>query len=443
MKRQVLFSFALFISTCAFSQSTNVLIDYFVHRLTQHTKDTNIPDHPFSLKKIGEERERTWAAWRSANEQSRPYALAALDSLGKAQKHAWTLPDSLEPNATMNYYYGAKGKQPTEGYPLYFYLHGSGPREQEWQTGLALAKRFADAPSVYFIPQIPNTGEWYRWWQRSKQLAWRNLLREALLSSSIDVNRLYVFGISEGGYGSQRLASFYADYWAAAGPMAGGEPLRNAPVENLGNIGFSFRTGANDAGFYRNTLTRYTQQALDSIQQLYPTKYPHNVELIPGREHFIDYSPTTPWLSKYTRNAHPHHFIWEDFEMDGAHRNGFYNLIVGKRPDSLLRTRYEVNINNNVVNISIDNVRYTTTERDPYFGIELKCTRSYEPATGGSLWVMLDEQLVNLKKTVTVKVNGKEFVKVKPKLNVKHMLRSLSTFYDPERIYPTAIKVDY
>lgn len=105
------------------------------------------------------------------------------------------------------------------GYPLFIYLHGSGPKQQEWQTGLALAQSFKDAPSAYFIPQIPNEGQWYRWWQKSKQYAWRALLRNALLSDSINSNQLYVFGISEGGYGSQRLASYYADYWAAAGPM--------------------------------------------------------------------------------------------------------------------------------------------------------------------------------------------------------------------------------
>ena len=128
------------------------------------------------------------------------------------------LPDSLEPHATMPYYFGTKGNRPENGYPFFLYLHGSGPKQQEWITGLALAQQFADAPSAYFIPQIPNENEWYRWWQRSKQYAWQNLIRQLMLRPEINPNRLYVFGISEGGYGSQRLASFYADYWAAAGP---------------------------------------------------------------------------------------------------------------------------------------------------------------------------------------------------------------------------------
>ena len=52
--------------------------------------------------------------------------------------------------------------------------------------------------------------------------------------------------------------------------MAGGEPLKNAPVENCANIGFSFLTGADDTGFYRNILTHYTQIAFDSAQLARP-----------------------------------------------------------------------------------------------------------------------------------------------------------------------------
>ncbi len=102
---------------------------------------------------------------------------------------------------------------------------------------------------MYFIPQIPNEGEWYRWYQRGKQWAWERLLRQALLRDEIDADKVYFMGISEGAYGSQRLASYYADYLAGAGPMAGGEPLVNAPAENLRNTAFVLRTGQRDFVF--------------------------------------------------------------------------------------------------------------------------------------------------------------------------------------------------
>lgn len=140
------------------------------------------------------------------------------DSLSLGRHTYWTLPDSLEPDARMNFYLGTKGEKPEAGYPVFLYLHGSGPRDAEWATGLALAKRFADGPSMYIIPQIPQEAGWYRWYQRSKQWAWQRILRTVLSMPEVDKSRIYIFGISEGGYGSQRLASFYADYPQAQAP---------------------------------------------------------------------------------------------------------------------------------------------------------------------------------------------------------------------------------
>lgn len=199
-----------------------------------------------------------WKAWKDANDDFAEEKLIDVGPLSQGVSGRWTLPSGLEPSAVMPYYFGSKGVKPEEGWPLFLYMHGSGDKDGEWATGLTLCREFEDAPSLYFIPQIPNEGEWYRWWQKSKQYAWEKLLRLAFVSGEVNPDRVYFFGISEGGYGSQRLASFYADYLAGAGPMAGGEPLKNAPAENCANIAFSLRTGADDTGFGRNTLTGYT-----------------------------------------------------------------------------------------------------------------------------------------------------------------------------------------
>lgn len=441
MKHSII-SLLLFLFTPSiFAQDLHQMQVYFEQTL-KHQRASNIPQKSLSPKQIPTMQQQVWQAWKAANAQITVNRLLPTDSLGKTAD-AWTLPDSLEPHARMPYYYGAKGARPTQGYPLFIYLHGSGPKAQEWSTGLALAKYFADAPSAYFIPQIPNEGEWYRWWQRSKQYAWENLIRQTLLRPEIDANRLYVFGISEGGYGSQRLASFYADYWAAAGPMAGGEPLVNAPVENLSNIGFSLRTGADDRGFYRNVLTRYTKEALDSLEYLHPAGYRHKVELIPGKQHFIDYSVTTPWLSHFKREPYPTQFCWEDFEMDGIHRQGFYNLCVDHRPCDSLRTRYDFYVEGNTVNVSIEDVHYATLERDPMFGIQLKSTRTYTASHGGKLTIFLNDHLIDAKRPVKIIANGKVVYNKKLRADLSNMLRSVSTYADPERIYPYAVSISY
>lgn len=240
------------------------------------------------------------------------------------------------------------------------------------------------------------------------------------------------------------MASFYADYLAGAGPMAGGEPLINAPVENCRNIAFSLRTGANDYGFYRNRLTQYAKEVYDSLQTRNPQSFTHRIELIPGRGHSIDYRPTTPWLRPHTRNPYPKIVSWENFEMYGAYRSGFYNLFVNQRsnPDSKSRTYYELSIKDNHLSLRVDNVTYQQTETDPKWGIGLRYKKNYKPATSGKVTIYLCDKLVDLNREVTLTVNGKEQFKGILKLTRQNLVNSCAAFFDPERLYPASIEVN-
>ena len=432
----------LAVSEATMAQDKNIE-HYFADHLAGSTKSYT-QDKIIKPAQIKVWQDKVGAAWKQANRQAKEEKLIAAKPLDKWSKGSWTLPDSLEPHAVMPYCYWKKADSTQTGrLPLFLYLHGSGPKEQEWYAGVRLSTMFKDAPSIYFIPQIPNEGNYYRWWQKAKQYAWEKLIRLALAGEDVDANRLYVFGISEGGYGSQRLASFYADYLAAAGPMAGGEPLRNAPVENCANIGFSFLTGELDNGFYRNYFTKATRQWFDSLQVLHPGLYDHRIELVPNCGHAIDYRPTTPWLRQHVRNPYPKQVFWEDFEMDGRHRNGFYNIHVNERSDKAdnTRTYYEMSIQGNTINVKVSTVTYDILQRDPNWGIEMKFKKSYKPATSGKFTIYLNEQLVDLKVPVTIIVNGKQVFQGKVKANVKNMVNSCATFFDPYRIYPAAVEI--
>lgn len=384
-----------------------------------------------------------WRLWRMSVRAAEPELSDSLLSVPLGREALWALPSRLEPMAVMPLAYGYKDSVSAGGNPLFIYLHGSGPKAQEWATGKVLARRFDDSPSTYVVPQIPNEGPWYRWWQQSKQTAWTRLLRVALSDEGIDPLRIHMTGISEGGYGSQRLASFYADYLAGAGPMAAGEPLRNAPAENLQHVRFSLLTGQLDAGFYRNHLTRCVKRSLDSLRNLCPGAYEHRVELQRERGHGIDYRPTTPWLVSARRTPLPKAFTWEDFEMDGLHRTGFYCLIVDRRPDQTLRTRYDVRIEDNVVDLQIRNIQYRPTEVDPVWGIELQSERTYSPAEGGRISVMLGQELVDLSREVVVRVNGQQRYHGHVTLETGSLLRSIAAFADPLRLLPACVTTDF
>lgn len=385
---------------------------------------------------------RLWQSHCTAT-QAVDYSLPALLPLSEADSVSWHIPDSLEPDAQLTFIFGTKGEKPASGWPLYIYLHGSGPKDHEWANGKKFASTWPDSPSAYFVPRIPNEGKYYRWWQKSKQWVWNRLLRMVLANPDIDPTRIYLTGISEGGYGSQRLASFYADYLAAAGPMAGGEPLVNAPAENCRNIAFSFLTGADDDGFYRNLLTSRTSEAFDSLASIYPGDFTHRIELIPDCGHTIDYTLTTPWLSTHRRNPMPLTVSWEDFEMDTCHRSAFYNIEpLGERNG---RRRYDMSIDSatNTLVIDIADVAYTPVEIDPNWGIILHSRRDYTTASSGSVRIYLSDDIINLDRPVNIVVNGASKGAVSIPRREDAVSRSIDLFGDPCRVFTAYIDLEF
>ncbi len=159
-------------------------------------------------------------------------------------------------------------------------------------------------------------------------------------------------------------------------------------------------------------------------------------------QHYVPYGLTTPWLKQFVRNPYPKTVLWEDYEMDGRHRSGFYNLQVLERP-SEARTFYEMNIDNNRVDINVSNVEYVTTQKDKQWGIEMKFNRNYTPATGGKLRVYLNHELVNLNEPITLTINGKQVFQGMAKPNLQAMVNSCAEYFDPCRIFPVAIDAIY
>ena len=382
-----------------------------------------------TLKNLSERRAEVWSSWKDSNNKLNEEKLPNLVPLTDVKPNKWELIGE-EP---MPFYWGSKGDKPQEGYPLFINIHGSGPKEHEWSATLSWAKKFEDAPSVYFIPQIPTT-ERYRWWYIPEQLAWEKVMRLAFISELVNPNKIYFAGISEGGYGSQRLGAFYADYLAGAGPMAGGEPLDNAPVLNYRKIAFAFETGEKDTGFGRNQFTGQAKCAFDNLAMAYPGDFNHRIRFQEGRGHSIDYTLVTPWLVQFERNPHPKAFSWVNFPMHDRYRDGFYNLVV-KEPfnvsadQSKDRTIFEFTIDGN--SIYLDGHTFDTK------------TRELGEITQGKLRVFLSPELIDLSKKVTVYLNGNHYFSGKVSLNINHLIESCETFGDPMRLYPAAIDVEF
>ncbi len=135
----------------------------------------------------------------------------------------------------------------TEKLPAVIFLHGAGERGNDNSmqlTHLNLLfknKKTLDKYKAYVIaPQCEND---YRWvevdWsakshstpkQMSKYLSITMQLLDSLTKSlSIDTDRIYVVGLSMGGFGTWDLLARYPDKFAAAVAVCGGADLNDAP----------------------------------------------------------------------------------------------------------------------------------------------------------------------------------------------------------------------
>lgn len=110
--------------------------------------------------------------------------------------------------------------------PLIVFLHGSGEsgtdleRVKKWGPP-AIAETNPDFPFMVVSPQAPEPTGW-----DVGQL--KAMLDDVLARYNVDRHRVYLTGLSMGGYGAWEMAMRHPDYFAAVAPICGGGVPRYA-----------------------------------------------------------------------------------------------------------------------------------------------------------------------------------------------------------------------
>jgi predicted peptidase len=105
-------------------------------------------------------------------------------------------------------------------WPLMLFLHGAGERGNNLEMlkkhgPPKLIEAGKDFPFIVVSPQCPNNG----WWE---PLELKILLDEIVEKYKVDQDRIYVTGLSMGGFGTWSLAALQPDRFAAIVPICGG-----------------------------------------------------------------------------------------------------------------------------------------------------------------------------------------------------------------------------
>ena len=126
-------------------------------------------------------------------------------------------------------------------YPLVLFLHGAGERGDnnaaQLVHGSTLFTKPANRekyPCYAIFPQCPNGKQWVQvpWGDKKPHVSpkepseplrlTKQMLDQFLKDNPVDADRIYVTGLSMGGFGTWDFAQRYPDFVAAAAPICGG-----------------------------------------------------------------------------------------------------------------------------------------------------------------------------------------------------------------------------
>ena len=145
---------------------------------------------------------------------------------------------------------------PQQKYPLVLFLHGAGERGSDNKAQLVHgSKMFTNPvnrekyPAIVLFPQCPSNSFWS--YERrsgsgnSPLQAVKELLDQYIAKKTVDTDRIYVMGLSMGGYGTFEMVCRFPDVFAAAVPICGGvDPERLKTT--AGKVKFRIYHGDND-----------------------------------------------------------------------------------------------------------------------------------------------------------------------------------------------------
>lgn len=169
--------------------------------------------------------------------------------------------------------------EPGNDYPLVLFLHGAGERGKDNEAQLKWGvMQFADEefrsehPAIVIAPQAPENEYWANasWREEGSELLTEpasplalayQLLQKMMDEYPVDENRIYVTGLSMGGFGTWDLIARFPDLFAAAVPVcAGGDVSRASLLKDLPIWAFH---GAEDAV----VPPRYSRDMIDAIRE--------------------------------------------------------------------------------------------------------------------------------------------------------------------------------
>ncbi|MFB0552840.1 MAG: prolyl oligopeptidase family serine peptidase [Phycisphaerae bacterium] len=147
-----------------------------------------------------------------------------ISSVPPGSQHSQTFEKEITKTLSCNYLlflpedYGKKRQR----WPLIMFLHGAGERGSDLNKVKVhgppkIVENRKDFSFIVVSPQCPEDD----WWTGKVEVL-INLLDDIVARYDVDTERIYLTGLSMGGFGTWSLASEYPERFAAIAPICGG-----------------------------------------------------------------------------------------------------------------------------------------------------------------------------------------------------------------------------
>lgn len=156
----------------------------------------------------------------------------------------------IDKGDTLNYRQLYPDSDTLRKYPLVIFLHGSGERgndndaQLKWGVmNFATDQNMMLHPALVIAPQCPEKMSWSNFSREKTSTEMHlqstatkpmelliGLIHQLIKTMPVDSNRIYITGLSMGGYGTYDAIERYPNLFAAAVPVCGGGDVSKAPA---------------------------------------------------------------------------------------------------------------------------------------------------------------------------------------------------------------------
>ena len=170
--------------------------------------------------------------------------------LSNAQTERFSKEQFIQNGDTLRYRMLYPDSDTLRKYPLVIFLHGAGERggdneaQMKWGVqNFASDKNMVQHPAFVIAPQCPLNQTWSNFKRTPNSTVMElepapskpmqllaELIKQTISKFPVDTTRIYITGLSMGGYGTFDATERYPGLFAAAGPVCGGGDISKAPV---------------------------------------------------------------------------------------------------------------------------------------------------------------------------------------------------------------------